>query len=235
MRPIVLAITGASGAPYALRLLEVLLSQDLEIHAVMSPAAAEVFRTEVGLHLDPHGLTIEQLVHARRAEDRKGLLARCQAAAFASVSKLFRGNRERIVSDAGDGDLPVLDGNAGGSCGRLVHESDSAGCGRAFEGTSSTDRGPARGLVERDPFAEHADLAASGRHRAACGTGLLSPAAIDRGFGRFCGDADLRSPGGPGETDLAMGGSGKVPVAVREALPGSEGLTPRRFPARFRR
>ena len=76
MRPIVLAITGASGAPYALRLLEVLLSQDLEIHAVMSPAAAEVFRTEVGLHLDPHGPTIEQLVHARRAEDRKGLLER---------------------------------------------------------------------------------------------------------------------------------------------------------------
>ena len=52
---LVLAITGASGSAYALRLLEVLLRAGRTVHLVISPAATEVFDREIGwtIPLDP--------------------------------------------------------------------------------------------------------------------------------------------------------------------------------------
>ena len=50
--PIVLAITGASGSPYAVRLLEVLLTAGREVHLSISAAGQAVFLQEVGRHLD---------------------------------------------------------------------------------------------------------------------------------------------------------------------------------------
>lgn len=50
--PIVVGITGASGAPYARRLLEVLLETDRPIHVVMSPSAGQVFQAELGAAVD---------------------------------------------------------------------------------------------------------------------------------------------------------------------------------------
>lgn len=49
---LVLAITGASGAAYGLRLLEVLLQSGRTVHLTMSPAAAEVLATEVDRAVD---------------------------------------------------------------------------------------------------------------------------------------------------------------------------------------
>jgi 4-hydroxy-3-polyprenylbenzoate decarboxylase len=49
---LVLAVTGASGAAYGVRLLEVLLRAGRTVHLTVSPAAVEVFRTEVGGALD---------------------------------------------------------------------------------------------------------------------------------------------------------------------------------------
>ena len=51
-RRIVLAMTGASGAPYAVRLLQVLCRSNLEIHLTISPSGAAVIRQELGLALD---------------------------------------------------------------------------------------------------------------------------------------------------------------------------------------
>ncbi|MDX1706440.1 flavin prenyltransferase UbiX [Pseudidiomarina sp.] len=48
---ITLAITGASGAPYALRLLELLLAQRQQVHVLVSSAARVVFATEVNWQL----------------------------------------------------------------------------------------------------------------------------------------------------------------------------------------
>lgn len=45
---LVVAVTGASGAPYAQRLVEVLLRAGRTVHVVISPAAVEVFEREVG-------------------------------------------------------------------------------------------------------------------------------------------------------------------------------------------
>ena len=60
MKPIVLAITGGSGAIYAVRLLEVLLSARREVHLVISPTAAEVFREELGTELDLDTFSLDQ-------------------------------------------------------------------------------------------------------------------------------------------------------------------------------
>ena len=59
---LVLGITGASGAPYALRLLEVLLRAGKTVHVTMSPAAVQVFQAELNLNIDlKTGLTLTHL------------------------------------------------------------------------------------------------------------------------------------------------------------------------------
>lgn len=45
---LVVAVTGASGSPYAVRLLHVLLRGGRTVHLTISPAAVEVFEREVG-------------------------------------------------------------------------------------------------------------------------------------------------------------------------------------------
>ncbi len=64
MRRIVLAITGASGAVYGLRLLETLAAAGVEIHLTISPAAQQVFYHEMGIelsldHFEPRSLLPE--------------------------------------------------------------------------------------------------------------------------------------------------------------------------------
>lgn len=51
---ITLAITGASGVVYALRLMQVLLQQDFVVHTLISSAAQVVFATEMDLQLPSH-------------------------------------------------------------------------------------------------------------------------------------------------------------------------------------
>ena len=45
---LVVALTGASGSPYGLRLLEVLLRAGRTVHLIISPAAVEVMEREIG-------------------------------------------------------------------------------------------------------------------------------------------------------------------------------------------
>ena len=49
MSDLVLAMTGASGAPYGIRLLEVLARSGRTVHLVISPSAVEVLEVEMGL------------------------------------------------------------------------------------------------------------------------------------------------------------------------------------------
>ncbi|MGC8642114.1 MAG: UbiX family flavin prenyltransferase [Isosphaeraceae bacterium] len=48
---LVMALSGASGAPYALRLLQTLCRAGRTVHLTVSPSAVHVFREEIGLHL----------------------------------------------------------------------------------------------------------------------------------------------------------------------------------------
>lgn len=65
-RPIVLAITGASGAVYGARLLELLLASDREVHLVVSPSGAAVVRQEMAVTLSEPATTasVLRLLHA---------------------------------------------------------------------------------------------------------------------------------------------------------------------------
>ncbi len=59
-KPIVVGVTGGSGAPYAVRLLEVLLAGGHEVHLIVSPSGAEVLRQELSLEIDPFQLAAAQ-------------------------------------------------------------------------------------------------------------------------------------------------------------------------------
>jgi 4-hydroxy-3-polyprenylbenzoate decarboxylase len=50
-QPIVLGISGASGAPYALRLLRVLCETGWTVHLTITPSGAQVVRAETGVEL----------------------------------------------------------------------------------------------------------------------------------------------------------------------------------------
>jgi 4-hydroxy-3-polyprenylbenzoate decarboxylase len=67
-RPLALAITGASGAPYWVRLLEILLKANREVHVVASSNAGTVSGAELGLDFEA------ALEKARSAAGDKGTL-----------------------------------------------------------------------------------------------------------------------------------------------------------------
>lgn len=67
MLPLVLAISGASGAVFSVRLLEVLLAAGRDVHVTISPAATDVFRQELKLELDLRDVQLEQLLPDRDA------------------------------------------------------------------------------------------------------------------------------------------------------------------------
>ena len=50
--PLVVGITGASGAPYAVRLLEVLVESGREVHLAISPSGQAVIGEELGRQID---------------------------------------------------------------------------------------------------------------------------------------------------------------------------------------
>lgn len=61
MKDLVVAITGASGSIYAIRLLEVLLDAGHRVHAVFSPSGITVLHHELGREVSPDSFKAEQL------------------------------------------------------------------------------------------------------------------------------------------------------------------------------
>ncbi|HMO36249.1 MAG TPA: flavin prenyltransferase UbiX [Gemmatales bacterium] len=57
-----MGITGASGAPYAKRLLEVLVRSGRTIHVTMSPAAVQVFQAELEHKIDLRNTSLAELL-----------------------------------------------------------------------------------------------------------------------------------------------------------------------------
>lgn len=72
--PLVLAITGASGAPYAVRLLQVLAAAERPIHLTISPSGAAVLKQELGVEIPLRGFDPQALLQHRFAweTDRAG-------------------------------------------------------------------------------------------------------------------------------------------------------------------
>ncbi len=80
MHPLILAITGASGAVYAVRLLEVLLASGREVHLVISPSGNAVLKQEMGFEVDLEQFDPSPLLEAMKhpllqsAKPKSGLL-----------------------------------------------------------------------------------------------------------------------------------------------------------------
>lgn len=60
--PVVIGVTGASGAVYALRLIDVLLAAGREVHLVVSPSGAAVLKQELEVAFDPQSPSTEVLL-----------------------------------------------------------------------------------------------------------------------------------------------------------------------------
>ncbi len=60
--PIVVAITGASGAIYAVRLLQVLLQTEIDLHLTISPSGAAVIAQELQIQIDAGDPDLGQLI-----------------------------------------------------------------------------------------------------------------------------------------------------------------------------
>ena len=69
-KPIVIAMTGASGAVYATRLLEFLLGSGHDVHLTMSPSAQQVLHHELEVELDLRDFDPRVLLADRQAADR---------------------------------------------------------------------------------------------------------------------------------------------------------------------
>lgn len=72
---ICVGVTGASGAVYSLRLIEVLLATGHDVHMSISPAGAEVVREEMDLKVDlddfqPADLMLDDVTHATDSKIR---------------------------------------------------------------------------------------------------------------------------------------------------------------------
>lgn len=86
MKDLILAVTGASGAPYARRLAQCLVEYDLHLHLVITPPGREVIADELGLAR----LTVESFLE--KAADNITLYSpRNIGAKIASGSFLTRG------------------------------------------------------------------------------------------------------------------------------------------------
>lgn len=72
-RTITLAITGASGAPYALRLLQCLLAEDMRVYLMISDAARVVIATETDVQL-PDDIEMTALTLGEKFGARAGQL-----------------------------------------------------------------------------------------------------------------------------------------------------------------
>ncbi len=62
VKDLVVAITGASGSVYAVRLLEVLVAAGRAVHLVISPAGQQVIGHELGQTIDTENFALEQLL-----------------------------------------------------------------------------------------------------------------------------------------------------------------------------
>jgi 4-hydroxy-3-polyprenylbenzoate decarboxylase len=69
-RPICIGVTGASGAVYAVRLLEVLSASGRDVHLSISPSGRDVIRQELGFEIDLDRFALQQLLP--KEDDARG-------------------------------------------------------------------------------------------------------------------------------------------------------------------
>jgi 4-hydroxy-3-polyprenylbenzoate decarboxylase len=131
-KSVVLAITGASGAIYALRLLEVLLVADRHVHLTISPAAKLVLAHELGLELELDKLDARLLLVAKDSPARQKMpaaisevLSGSAAASHGREGKLTYHHYANLIAPIASGsfltDAMVICPCSGSTLGAVVH------------------------------------------------------------------------------------------------------------------
>lgn len=115
MNPLVVAITGASGAPYAVRLLEVLHSMDYPTHLTISPSGAQVIEQELDLKVNLPKFEIGQLLPDIDSSNIEYHFYQDFMCSIASGS--FKTSGMVVVPCSGS----TLGGIASGTSGNLIH------------------------------------------------------------------------------------------------------------------
>ena len=181
---LVLAFTGASGTPYGVRLLEILLNAGRTVHLTISPAAVEVMQRELDRTIaleqfEPRTLVgspleLSQLHYHHYRDFQSGI---------ASGSFLHRRH----------GDLPVQHGYYCRYRARSFGESHSSRCRRSPEGTAKAHCGSTRNATGTDSVAEFGDDRRGGGNRLAGDARVLYQATQYRRHDRLRRGQNLRS------------------------------------------
>ena len=86
MKKITLAITGASGAQYGFRLLQVLLEQGCEVHLLISAAARQVCALEMSLDLPDNDKAMLDYLAKKFQQNQCHLLFQAQNEAYMGLN-----------------------------------------------------------------------------------------------------------------------------------------------------
>lgn len=114
MKRWIVGITGASGIRYGLRLLNVLSSQDVEVHLVLSESARWVMREEEGIKI-PHGaLSSEALI----GESRENIIVHAPENISAPIASGSFGTEGMVIIPCS---MSTLGAIATGASQHLVH------------------------------------------------------------------------------------------------------------------
>lgn len=103
-----LAITGASGAPYGLRLLEQLLRGGVGVYLMISPAARVVLKAESNIELPQEPEAVVDFFSQRFGTDKKLLQVFGEQEWFAPVASGSAAPRAMVVCPCSSGSLSAI-------------------------------------------------------------------------------------------------------------------------------
>ncbi len=111
-RRFVLAVTGASGAVYALRLLRILLQSECHVHLVASASGRTVLAQEVGLRMTPDRFDSDEWLAPLAAWPIAEELRNSLASAFPETPDVLESLASRVIFH-GEGDFltPIASGS----------------------------------------------------------------------------------------------------------------------------
>ena len=169
-RNFVVAITGASGVTYALRLLEVLAAAGCDVHLIISPAAQAVLKQELDLTVDLDNFNPGMLMldGGPNLKDRKLQTVRSLAGISSDSSNVLAvgsgedgkihyyhyrdylaAHRQRLVPHRRHGDLPLFQRHPERDRPRHQRQPDPPRGRSPLEGAAEIDPGAARNAACR--------------------------------------------------------------------------------------
>ncbi|AWB65273.1 aromatic acid decarboxylase [Saccharobesus litoralis] len=107
-KQITLAITGASGVPYALRLLQCLLAADFQVHLLVSSAAKVVFATETTEKLPSSSSKLAEYLMDKFAAKANQVLCYGKDEWFSPVASGSAAPKKMVVCPCSTGSLSAI-------------------------------------------------------------------------------------------------------------------------------